>query len=247
MSNSRHASTQVRSYSIGHPPGLVSLPTQPGWDYLVFAHTGLFSALTDSRAWTIPAHRGLCVPDGTRIRIETSRRTAIRCLYFDVGLRAIGADLRVVTLTPLTRELVSHAVENAPMDLAKPADEATITLIAERLGSEPDARLHLPLPHDPVARRVASSIMSDPTLSLDESLVAANTSRRTLERRFRAETDMSVGQWRRRARILAAVAMLAEGDTVTRTALAVGYATPSSFVAAFRSELGAPPREFMRR
>jgi len=57
---------------------------------------------------------------------------------------------------------------------------------------------------------------------------------------------MSPGQWRRRARILAAVAMLAEGESVTRVAVTVGYASPSSFVAAFRSELGSSPREFMR-
>ncbi len=246
MSNSRHSVTKVRSYSITHPAGRVSLPTQPGWDYLVFAHAGLFTALTESRAWTVPAHRGLCVPDGTRVRIETSRRTAIRCLYLDEGLRAFGSEPRVVTLTPLTRELVSHAVSIAPVNLARPADEATVTLIAERLASESDARLHLPLPLDPVARKLAASIMSEPALGLDDCVLEANASRRTLERRFKSETGMSLGQWRRRARILAAVAKLARGDSVTRTALAVGYATPSSFVSAFRSELGAPPREFMR-
>lgn len=40
--------------------------------------------------------------------------------------------------------------------------------------------------------------------------------------------------------------VLAEGDSVTQVALAVGYSTPSAFVAAFRSELDVPPREFMR-
>jgi AraC-like DNA-binding protein len=133
------------------------------------------------------------------------------------------------------------------LDLDTPADEATITLIAERLASEPDAHLHLPLPRDPRARQIAASIMSDPALSVDDCLRNVNASRRTLERRFKTETGMSLGQWRRRARILAAVAMLAQGESVTRTALTVGYATPSSFVSAFRSELGSPPREFMRR
>lgn len=223
------------------------LPTQPGWDHLLFAHTGLFTASTESRAWTIPAHRALCVPDGTRVRIETARRTAIRCLYLAEDLGALGDELRVVTLAPLTRELVSHAIANAPMNLDDPADAATVTLIADRLASEPDARLHLPLPLHPVARQIAASLMSEPALGLVDCLRDANASRRTVERHFKVETGMSLGHWRRRARILAAVAMLANGDTVTRTALAVGYATPSSFVSAFRSELGCPPREFMRR
>lgn len=212
----------------------------------MFAHSGLFTALTETRAWTIPAHRAICVPDGTHVRIETARRAAIRCLYIDDRLDVLGNEVRVVNLTPLARELMSHAVATAPMNLDTRANEATITLLAERLANEPDAELHLPLPADPVANEVAAAIMSDPAVGLDDHLEAANASRRTLERRFKSETRMSLGQWRRRARILAAVTMLARGDSVTRVAVTVGYASPSSFVSAFRSELGSPPREFMQ-
>lgn len=246
MSNSRHQTSQVRSYSITHPAGRVSVPTQPGWDYLLFAHAGLFTVLTESEAWTVPAHRALCVPDGTRVKIETARRAAIRCLYIVEDLDCLGNELRVITLTPLTRELVSHAVATAPMTLDEPANQALITLLAERLGTEADAPLHLTLPADPLAKQVAASIMSDPAVPLEERLRATNASRRTIERCFKSETLMSLGQWRRRARVLAAVAMLSQGESVTQVANAVGYATPSSFVAAFRSELGAPPREFMQ-
>ncbi|MGH1492553.1 MAG: AraC family transcriptional regulator [Acidimicrobiales bacterium] len=246
MSNFRQQASQVRSYSITHPPGRVSLPTQPGWDYLVFAHSGLFTAMTDDQAWTIPANRALCVPDGTRVRIETTRRAAIRCLYLDESLAALGDELRVVNLTPLTRELMSHAVATAPMSLETPANEATIVLLAERLANEPGAPLHLALPADEAAKEVASSMMCNPALDLADHLRAANANRRTVERRFKSETRMSLGQWRRRARILAAVTMLSRGDSVTRVAVTVGYASPSSFVSAFRSELGSPPREFMQ-
>ncbi len=247
MSISRHGSSRVRSYSITHPPGRVSLPTLPGWDYLVYAHAGLFTAITEDRAWTVPAHRALCVPDGTRVQIDTARRAAIRCLYVDEGLGVLGEELRVVTLTPLTRELLAHSIATAPMTLEEPVGEAAITLLADRLAEEPDAPLHLALPADPVAREVANLIMSDPVVGLEVHLRTANASRRTIERRFKAETLMSLGQWRRRARILAAISMLAEGRTVTWVANSVGYSSPSSFVSAFRSELGSAPRQFMQR
>ncbi len=246
MSNSRQRAAQVRSYSITHPPGRVALPTQPGWDYLLFAHSGLFTALTETQAWTVPTHRALCVPDGTRVRIDTARRTAMRCLYLDAGLDILGGGLRVVNLSPLSRELVTYAVTAAPMHLDTPAAEATITLLADRLADESDAPVHLPLPTDPVAMQVAAAIMSEPALGLDDHLLVANASRRTLERRFSTETRMSLGQWRRRARILAAVAQLGQGNSVTQVAVTVGYASPSSFVSAFRAELGSPPRDFMK-
>jgi AraC-like DNA-binding protein len=246
MSISRQQGARVRSYSIAHPPGLVALPTQPGWDQLVFATSGYVTARTSSQAWTIPAHRALCVPDGTRVAIETTRRSGIRCLYTDAQLQVLGSEIRVVGLGALARELVAHAIDSAPMDLSHPPDAALITLLTAQLAGEPDAPLQLPLPADPVARTVAEAVMRNPAADIDRLLHDAGAGRRTVERRFRSETGMSLGQWRRRARVLAGVVLLAEGDSVTRAAMAVGYSTPSAFVAAFRSELHAPPREFLR-
>jgi AraC-like DNA-binding protein len=246
MSISRQAASRVRSYSITHPPVRVALPTEPGWDYLVFAHTGLFTALTESVAWTIPAHRALCVPDGTRLRIETPGRAGMRCLYLDARLGVLSDEVRVVNLTPLARELTLHAIAAAPMDLTSPADAATITLLADQIALQPGAPLHLPLPDDPVARNIAEAIMSNPADPPRDRIRAANANRRTIERRFNAETGMSLGKWRRRARVLASVARLADGESVTNVAVTIGYSSPSSFVAAFRAELGTSPRDFLR-
>lgn len=246
MSNSCQQVSLVRSYSITHPPGLVDLPTQPGWDRLVTAHAGVLVAHAENHAWTIPAHRALCVPDGTRLGVETRRRVAIRCLYLAAELGAVGPSVRAVTLRPLARELVLHAVATAPMTLVERGDEALITLLAEQLAAEPDEPLHLPFPIDPGAAIVANAITADPAVPLEERLRAADASRRTLERRFKAETRLTLGQWHRRARILAAVSLLAEGLSVTRVATGVGYASPSSFVAAFRAELNCPPRRFIQ-
>lgn len=237
----------VRGNSGTHPPGRVTLPTQPGWDYLVFAHSGVVNAVTETRAWTIPAHRALCVPDGTLVRIESAKRAAIRCLYFDRTLDVLGPEARVVTLTPLTRELLMHALDIVPISLDTEEKRALITLLAEQLSNAPDAPLHLALPIDPVAKELALSIMSDPAVGLEEQLRGAGASRRTIERRFKSDTHMSLGQWRRRARILAAVSRLALGHSVTEVAVSAGYASPSAFVAAFRSELGSPPRAFMQK
>lgn len=183
---------------------------------------------------------------GHKCRSKQRGRAGIRCLYLDAELGLLGDAVRVVSLTPLTRELTLHAVRAAPMDLTAPADAATITLLATQLALEPGAPLHLPLPDDPVARDVAHAVMSNPAAPLDDRICVVNANRRTIERRFSAETGMSLGKWRRRARVLAAVAKLADGDSVTNVAVTGGYSSPSSFVAAFRAELGMSPRDFMR-
>jgi AraC-like DNA-binding protein len=225
----------------------VSLPTGPGWDQIVFAPAGLVTARTDTRAWTIPVRRALCVPDGSRLLIETARRTPIRCLYVRSDLGLLCDEIRVVHLTPLAYELICHAITAAPMNADEPANAALITLLADQLARLPETPLQLPFPTDPTAKALASAIMSQPSVSLIDQLRAAAASRRTVERLFKSQTGMSLGQWRRRSCILSAVAMLSDGESVTSVALRVGYSSSSSFIAAFRAELDAPPRAFMRQ
>jgi AraC-like DNA-binding protein len=47
-----------------------------------------------------------------------------------------------------------------------------------------------------------------------------------------------------RDRLLAATAMLAAGQPITRIALDLGYESPSAFTAMFRRALGAPPSHY---
>ena len=67
---------------------------------------------------------------------------------------------------------------------------------------------------------------------------------RTLERVFLRETAMPLGRWRRRARLISALRLLAEGLDVTRVAVDVGYQASSAFIAAFRRELGTTPGRY---
>jgi AraC-like DNA-binding protein len=92
------------------------------------------------------------------------------------------------------------------------------------------------MPDDPVAGTIAEAIMLTPADPLREQLRAANANRRTIERRFNTETVMSLGKWRLRARSLASIESLADGET--DDAVTVGHPSPSAFVAAFRAEPG---------
>ena len=67
---------------------------------------------------------------------------------------------------------------------------------------------------------------------------------RTLQRRFQRETGLSFGQWRRQARLIAALERLARGASVLEVALDLGYASPSAFSTMFKRELGASPSAF---
>ncbi|MDQ1102784.1 AraC-like DNA-binding protein [Nocardioides zeae] len=70
---------------------------------------------------------------------------------------------------------------------------------------------------------------------------------RTLERRFRAETGLSLRQWRIRNRMEAAAVLLRSRTTTAAVAHRVGYTDLSAFRRVFKAHFGTTPGEYAAR
>jgi AraC-like DNA-binding protein len=55
---------------------------------------------------------------------------------------------------------------------------------------------------------------------------------------------MGLGAWRRQARLMEALSLLATGLPVTEVAFTLGYESPSAFTAMFHRFFGAPPSRY---
>jgi AraC-like DNA-binding protein len=93
---------------------------------------------------------------------------------------------------------------------------------------------------------VADALAAEPAAAATVADLArrVGASRRTIERRFRDETGMSVATWRQRLRLVEALRLLAAGEPVSRVAPAVGYSTPSAFGAMFVRHMGTTPGRY---
>ncbi|UGT62977.1 helix-turn-helix domain-containing protein [Nocardia asteroides] len=247
MSEKRHADEPLlRGYAVTHPAGRTALPVHPGWDRLVYTAAGTLSVRAGARLWTVPPHRALWLPDGVAAGMHNRYPAAVRVLYFAVRLGAARTEPGVLALTGFPRELLLHVVRVCPLDDADRGRAALLTVLLDQLRALPAADLDLAVPHDPDTGRAADLLRAEPGIAVGAVARTVGLSVRTLERRFRAETGMTLGAWRRRARILDTLEPLAAGVSVTRAGADAGYSTPSAFVAAFTRELGAPPRGFLR-
>ena len=84
-------------------------------------------------------------------------------------------------------------------------------------------------------------------LSIEEWGGRVGASGRTLARLFIAETGLSFTRWRTQCRLLLARARLAEGESVTTVAHAMGYASDSAFIAMHRRVYGESPARLWRQ
>ena len=216
---------------------------------LVHAASGVMTVTTRDGTWVVPPQRAVWVPPGVHHRIRMSGRVEMRTLYLaDAALRGLPEQCRVVAVSPLLRELLLRVVAMPQPFPLGGAEERLVAVLLDEMRTTETAPLHLPLPADPRVCRVADALLAAP--EDDRGLAAwartAAASPRTLERLFQRETGMSFGSWRRQLRLLRALERLAAGDGVTDVALALGYESPSAFIAMFRRNLGTTPGSYFR-
>lgn len=202
---------------------------------------------TPDASWLMTPNRPCWVPPGLMHSALSTGPVAGVSLFLASRLcRDLPQRLVVIERHPLLLRLIERLADG---DLSvERQDHLVMVLVDEIRAAAPD-RLHLPMPRDPRLATMALMIGASPDdrRSLGDWARQLAMSERSLVRNFRAETGLSVIEWRRRARVMRAVALLDDGASVTGAALAVGYESVSAFSAAYRRLLGHPAAAGRRR
>jgi AraC-like DNA-binding protein len=258
MSRSRQAAiaasddqeVKIRSFALNLPSGRTVLPHSDVWHQLIYAIRGVMTVRTVESAWVVPPHRAVWIPAHVRFAVETAGAVAMRTLYVRSGMRRGGWSAKmpracaVVNVTPLLRELILRATQLGALDERLPEQRHLVSLILDELKVLMAMPLQLPMPQDQRGARLAALLNGGDRRPMKSLLRECGGSRRTMERVFRAETGMSLGQWQRRQKLLDALRRLAAGESVSGVALELGYNSASAFVAMFRRELGQTPGRY---
>lgn len=154
----------------------------------------------------------------------------------------------IIEVSNLLDTLVDKAVQWTNAASLAPRDRRLMTVLLDELEMAPQSRGQLVMPEDRRLKRIAEALLQDPASSRtrDEWAVWAGLSSRTLSRRFQEEVHMSFAHWRDQALLMAATERLSHGESVGSISDALGYATPSSFIAMFRRHFGISPLRYVK-
>lgn len=154
----------------------------------------------------------------------------------------------VYSVGPLLKALIGEATELCREDDETGYASRVTQMIFDQLRRATPIAVALPWPRSEALARLCEVLYADPAdaRSAEDWARELGMSSRTLTRRFEAEIGISLRSWRRRMRLFKAIELLGGGMDVTQTALDLGYGSPSAFIYAFRTELGASPRSYMR-
>lgn len=214
---------------------------------LVFALSGVMLVSTATGRWIVPPSRAVWIPPGRSHSNRMLGSVRFRTVYVEASEALhLPKECRVVTVSPLLRELIQEAVKIGNDYAAAGRDARLMRLIVDEIRVLDALPLSLPMPRERRARALAERLLGTPgeKEGLGRLAKPFAASARTLERIFKRETGLAFGRWRRHARLQASLPLLAAGSGILQAALAVGYDSPSAFAAAFRKEYGVPPSCF---
>ncbi|MFD2645411.1 AraC family transcriptional regulator [Pseudomonas japonica] len=219
------------------------------WGQLSHALHGVLQVHTDNARLVVPPHRAVWIAPRLMHRVQCTPGACIRSLYLDPALQLWPtADLRVIAVDPLLRELI-RAFGELPVEYDRDsADGRLVEVLVDRLRVADELDLVLPQPRDARLRALCRKAQARPhePLGLGDASRKAGVSEKTLSRLFLKETGMTYRTWRQRMRLASALPALERGERVTDVALACGYDSLSAFSAAFRRLFGLSPGELGR-
>jgi AraC-like DNA-binding protein len=217
---------------------------------LLYAASGVMSVRTDERCYIIPPQRAVWLPAGVPHEVSCRGPVSLRTLYIEPGVApGLPDQCCVIEVVDLMRALILEAVQFDPEYDEAGREGRIVRFLLDELAAVPVERVHARMPQDKRLERVCRAMLAEPSRDdgLDYFANLAGMGRRTLTRRFRQETGISVVAWRQHVRLLDALSRLAEGQSVTTVAFDVGYESLSAFTTVFQKTFGVPPSRYFDR
>ena len=211
---------------------------------LVWVRGGTLTSRVGDQLFTVSEGSGLWLPADV---VHAGRLTAqVEFHYATFAPESTPVAFDGPTVIEMTHVLESLLGHLARTDLDTAARSRAESVVFDVLA--PSARqLTLHLPGGTGIAMIAETLLDDPAddRSLEDWAQALGINGRTITRAFRRSTGLPFVQWRQALRVHHALTLLSEGCDVQSVSEQIGYAQPSTFIAAFRRVMGTTPGAFV--
>ncbi len=219
-----------------------------GKGQLIGIDQGLMTIVINGSRHLVPSRQVVWLPPYVPHGLTSHGAFSGWSVYVDEAICVdLPQDVRTLPRSELLWACVRRLASWVPPPLLPSvAQQRVLAVLMDELNDLPEAALSLPYPTSRAVQKVAAALLADVAdpRTLTDWASVVGLSPRSLSRKFSQETSLSFTQWRQQARLLRALALLAEGRSVTTTALSVGYENVSAFINLFQQRLGITPRRY---
>src|SRR6185503_6304028 len=130
----------ARALRVTYHSGYVLHPHTHTAHQLLFASSGAMTVTGDRTSWMIPPGRAVLIPAGVPHSIRMWGEVAMRSLYFPAEVAVPVADpatCRVLSVTPLLREIILRVADLAALDSRVEAEARLMSVLMDELAAAP--------------------------------------------------------------------------------------------------------------
>lgn len=193
---------------------------------LMYTLRGVIHCQIEAGIWIVPPQCALWIPGGLAHAARGAGEAEVYCLLIDPDAAgALPTQGCTLAVSGLLHELISKAVSFPHLYEENGAQGRLINTLLDELAQAPIEDLHLPMPQDLRLRRLADSLLADPSdkSTLEQWAQRIGMSERSMTRLLLEELGLSFGRWRRQLHVILSLQRLAKGESVQRVALDLGY------------------------
>jgi AraC-like DNA-binding protein/quercetin dioxygenase-like cupin family protein len=215
---------------------------------LLAVTSGSIAVTAQGSTFVAPPERAVWVPAHIMHETRHLASTRLRTLYIATDPEmALPAQTAVIPIGPLMRELISAIVARPRDYKERSSDGRLVAVLIDQIAASRALPLNLPIPTSENLLGLAYQILEMPAEAHTLARLAwsLNMSSRTLERRFKAETGLSIRSFRRQAKLFRALELLSSNMPVSRISDMLGFGEPSAFIAMFKRVFGVTPGKYL--
>ncbi len=218
-----------------------------------YACRGMVEVRTEAGHYLLPPHQATWIPAGLHHQTTLHAGAQTLAVLFEPRLVPVPGDrVRIIAVSALLREMMLYSARwpisrTEPEPAADSFFQALGYVVAEALDDE--RPLHLPVSADPVVTAATDYTRAHlGHVTVGDVTRAVGVSERTLRRIFGTQLGLSWRSYLLRARILRAMALLAEpGRSVLEVSITVGFDDVGAFARSFARHCGETPSVYQRR
>lgn len=231
------------------PAGTVFTPQAVPWGKLLFSVSGVVEFAIEGRRYLSPPAYALWIPPFIEHESRTCQATRYAAVYIaQTRCHRLPASVSALRCTDILLAIVQDLAARSIEVPVSTEDLRLTDVLVDQVRFAPPFSGYLPFVSDPAIAHIMTAIVQTPgdRRSLSQWAEEAKQSERSLSRHWRELTGVSFHDWRQRAKLVAALAMLEEDYSNDEIARRLGYNSASAFIAMVRQMTGASPVRLRR-
>jgi len=234
---------------VDFPAGTVFMPQAAPWGKFLFAVNGVVEFTIAGRRYLSPPAYALWIPPFIEHESRTCQATRYAAVYIaETRCDSLPAQVTALrcsdVLLAIVQDLATRSIE-----IPTSAEDLRLAeVLIDQLRLSREFGGYLPFVDHPAIARIMTALVQTPgdRRNLAQWAEEVKLSERSLSRHWRELVGMSFHDWRQRAKLVAALAMLEKGCSNDEIARRLGYNSTSAYIAMVRQMTGASPERLRR-